>query len=143
MTNLELYDPKKFGDYIKRYRESQGMSRAFLSEYMEFSSETSVMNIENGASNVKLSFLAKFCGLFESLTLPIFLAMYEADSLRQPCRCVCHHDMNKAIPGVYLTNPDIPELHLCRLCGHNDYDCEIINGLWFERPDKAAEIPHL
>lgn len=121
-------DPTLFGKFMFRLRNEYGWSRAYVAERLKFNSESSVMNFETGHTVMKPKHVSRFCAITPTkLTLPVLFAMFEAGSIKPPCKCVCHLDRNNSIPSIYNDEGD------CRLCDHGESDCMIVNGLWFEQ----------
>lgn len=126
--HIDLYENQKlFGQFILKLRLANGWSRAFVAKKLGFNSESSIMNFETGHTVMRPKHISRFCKITPNkLTVPVLFAMFEAGSLKAPCRCVCHHDMNSIVPNIY------DEDGHCRLCDHGEGDCRILNGLWFE-----------
>lgn len=123
-------DPKVLGNFLKILRLENGYTRRQVADRLGLKSGSSVMYYEIGKTT-GMRHVIKLAELFsENLSMGIspsvLLAMFEANSTTVPCRCYCHYDLKNAITNIY--NDD----RSCRLCGHGETDCEIVNGLWFE-----------
>ena len=123
---MNEYDLIAFGKFFLEVREANGLSRAKVAEALGLKSQSSVMNFERGFTEIRLSYLSKFVHLIPDMTLPVYMAMYEAGSAKRPCYCICHQDLGRTL-SIYSA-----KIKRCNLCGHSQGDCTLIRGLWFE-----------